>query len=161
MEGPRSGPRGRRAAQAHRSVPEEIGPRGGGRKGGAGRRRPGDPAAKGTGRQARPLDGLHPPRAAAGYGTREGGIQVPQKERLTVERFDTIVIGGGPAGLMAAGQAAAAGERVLLVEKNASLGEKLLLAGRRRCNITNAESDVMAFLSRYRENGRFLNSAFS
>lgn len=78
-----------------------------------------------------------------------------------MERFDTIVIGGGPAGLMAAGQAAAAGERVLLVEKNASLGEKLLLAGRRRCNITNAEPDVTAFLSRYGENGRFLHSAFS
>ena len=78
-----------------------------------------------------------------------------------MERFDTIVIGGGPAGLMAAGQAAAVGERVLLVEKNASLGEKLLLAGRRRCNITNAEPDVAAFLSRYGENGRFLHSAFS
>ena len=78
-----------------------------------------------------------------------------------MERFDTIVIGGGPAGLMAAGQAAAAGERVLLVEKNASLGEKLLLAGKRRCNITNAEPDVTAFLSRYGENGRFLHSAFS
>ncbi len=78
-----------------------------------------------------------------------------------MERFDTIVIGGGPAGLMAAGQAAAAGERVLLVEKNASLGEKLLLAGRRRCNITNAEPDVPTFLARYGENGRFLHSAFS
>lgn len=78
-----------------------------------------------------------------------------------MERFDTIVIGGGPAGLMAAGQAAAVGERVLLVEKNASLGEKLLLAGKRRCNITNAESDTTAFLSRYGENGRFLFSAFS
>ena len=78
-----------------------------------------------------------------------------------MERFDTIVIGGGPAGLMAAGQAAAVGERVLLVEKNASLGEKLLLAGKRRCNITNAEPDVTAFLSRYGENGRFLHSAFS
>ena len=78
-----------------------------------------------------------------------------------MERFDTIVIGGGPAGLMSAGQAAAVGERVLLVEKNASLGEKLLLAGKRRCNITNAEPDVTAFLSRYGENGRFLHSAFS
>ena len=78
-----------------------------------------------------------------------------------MERFDTIVIGGGPAGLMAAGQAAALGERVLLVEKNASLGEKLLLAGKRRCNITNAEPDAAAFLARYGENGRFLHSAFS
>jgi predicted Rossmann fold flavoprotein len=78
-----------------------------------------------------------------------------------MERFDAIVIGGGPAGLMAAGRAAEAGERVLLVEKNDSLGEKLLLAGKRRCNITNAEPDMELFLSRYGENGRFLRGAFS
>ncbi|MDR1733084.1 MAG: NAD(P)/FAD-dependent oxidoreductase [Synergistaceae bacterium] len=78
-----------------------------------------------------------------------------------MERFDTLVIGGGPAGLMAAGFAAEAGERVLLVEKNASLGEKLLLAGKRRCNLTNAEPDMGAFLARYGEKGRFLYSAFS
>ena len=47
-----------------------------------------------------------------------------------MERFDAIVIGGGPAGLMAALRAAELGERVLLTEKNASLGTKLLLAGR-------------------------------
>jgi predicted Rossmann fold flavoprotein len=78
-----------------------------------------------------------------------------------MERFDTIVIGGGPAGLMAAGRAAEVGERVLLVEKNDSLGVKLLLAGKRRCNLTNAEQDVEVFLSRYGENGRFLHGAFS
>ena len=78
-----------------------------------------------------------------------------------MERFDTIVIGGGPAGLIAAGRAAEIGERVLLVEKNDSLGEKLLLAGRRRCNLTNAEPDMDAFLARYGEKGRFLYSAFS
>ena len=78
-----------------------------------------------------------------------------------MERFDTIVIGGGPAGLMAAAQASSLGERVLLVEKNASLGEKLLLAGRGRCNFTNGEPDIEAFLSRYGDNGKFLHSAFS
>ena len=78
-----------------------------------------------------------------------------------MERFDTIVIGGGPAGLMAAGRAAELGERVLLVEKNDSLGEKLLLAGKRRCNLTNGEPDREAFLSRYGKNGRFLHGAFS
>jgi len=77
-----------------------------------------------------------------------------------MERFDTIVIGGGPAGLMAAGRAAETGERVLLVEKNNSLGEKLLLAGKRRCSITNAEPDMELFLSRYGENGNFLREAF-
>jgi predicted Rossmann fold flavoprotein len=78
-----------------------------------------------------------------------------------LERFDTIVIGGGPAGLIAAGRAAEAGDRVLLVEKNDSLGEKLLLAGKRRCNLTNAEPVMEAFLSRYGDNGRFLHGAFS
>ena len=78
-----------------------------------------------------------------------------------MERFDTIVIGGGPAGLMAAAQASSLGERVLVVEKNASLGEKLLLAGRGRCNFTNGETDTEAFLSRYGDKGRFLHSAFS
>ncbi|MDR1377632.1 MAG: NAD(P)/FAD-dependent oxidoreductase [Synergistaceae bacterium] len=78
-----------------------------------------------------------------------------------MERFDTIVIGGGPAGLMAAGRAAEIGERVLLVEKNDSLGVKLLLAGKRRCNLTNAEPDMETFLSRYGKNGRFLHGAFS
>ncbi|MDR2178910.1 MAG: NAD(P)/FAD-dependent oxidoreductase [Synergistaceae bacterium] len=72
-----------------------------------------------------------------------------------------MVIGGGPAGLMAAGRAAELGERVLLVEKNDSLGQKLLLAGKRRCNLTNAEPDMEVFLSRYGKNGRFLHGAFS
>ena len=78
-----------------------------------------------------------------------------------MERFDTIVIGGGPAGLIAAGRAAELGERVLLVEKNDSLGEKLLLAGKRRCNLTNAEPDRGTFLSRYGGNGRFLEPVFA
>ncbi len=78
-----------------------------------------------------------------------------------MDRFDTIVIGGGPAGMIAAGRAAELGESVLLLDKNDSLGEKLLLAGRRRCNITNAEPDMEAFLARYGEKGRFLYGAFS
>ncbi|MCR4818175.1 MAG: NAD(P)/FAD-dependent oxidoreductase [Fretibacterium sp.] len=78
-----------------------------------------------------------------------------------MERFDTIIIGGGPAGLMAAIQASSAGERVLLLEKNANLGVKLLLSGRGRCNFTNGEENTDAFLDRYGENGRFLYSAFS
>lgn len=78
-----------------------------------------------------------------------------------MEHFDTLVIGGGPAGLIAAGRAAELGERVLLVEKNDSLGTKLLLAGRGRCNITNAEPDMNLFLKHYGENGRFLHGAFS
>lgn len=55
---------------------------------------------------------------------------------------DLVVIGGGPAGMMAAGRAAEKGATVLLVEKNPGLGRKLLISGGGRCNFTNAESDV-------------------
>ncbi|GHS88216.1 aminoacetone oxidase family FAD-binding enzyme [Synergistales bacterium] len=79
-----------------------------------------------------------------------------------MERFDVIVIGGGASGLMAAGRAAEAGRKVLLIEKNNSMGEKLLLAGKRRCNLTNALPDEDAFLSRYgKKGGDFLRPAFS
>ena len=54
------------------------------------------------------------------------------------EAFDVIVIGGGPAGLMAAGRAGERGKRVLLLEKNKELGKKLKITGGGRCNITNA-----------------------
>ena len=78
-----------------------------------------------------------------------------------MEKFDVAVIGGGPAGLFAAGTAAKNGAGVILLEKNSSVGEKLLIAGKGRCNITNAEEDMQTFISRYGENGKFLYSAFS
>ncbi|MCL1941730.1 MAG: NAD(P)/FAD-dependent oxidoreductase, partial [Synergistaceae bacterium] len=78
-----------------------------------------------------------------------------------MEKFDAAVIGGGPAGLFAAGMAAKNGSNVILIEKNPSVGEKLLIAGKGRCNITNAEEDMNAFISRYGDNGKFLYSAFS
>lgn len=62
-----------------------------------------------------------------------------------MEKFDTMIIGGGPAGLMAAIRAASFGQNVALLEKNPSVGEKLLLSGRGRCNFTNA------LISRYGE----------
>lgn len=78
-----------------------------------------------------------------------------------MEKFDTIIIGGGPAGLMAAIRASSFGQNVALLEKNPSVGEKLLLSGRGRCNFTNAEDDINTFISRYGDNGKFLYSAFS
>lgn len=78
-----------------------------------------------------------------------------------MERYDTLIIGGGPAGLMAAIRAASLGQKTAILEKNPSVGEKLLLSGRGRCNFTNAESDIDSFISRYGENGKFLYSAFS
>ncbi|MBQ7810801.1 MAG: NAD(P)/FAD-dependent oxidoreductase, partial [Clostridia bacterium] len=49
-----------------------------------------------------------------------------------------IVIGGGPAGLMAAATAALYGNDVTLLEKNPRTGRKLVITGKGRCNITNA-----------------------
>ncbi|MEP2716341.1 NAD(P)/FAD-dependent oxidoreductase, partial [Pseudophaeobacter sp.] len=53
--------------------------------------------------------------------------------------WDAVVIGGGPAGLMAAGEIAAAGHRVLLVEAKPSLGRKFLMAGKSGLNLTKEE----------------------
>lgn len=78
-----------------------------------------------------------------------------------MEHFDTLIIGGGPAGLMAAIRSSSQGQRVAIAEKNHSVGEKLLLSGRGRCNFTNAESDMDIFISRYGDKGKFLHSAFS
>lgn len=81
--------------------------------------------------------------------------------KLHHELFDVIVVGGGASGMMAAGQAALRGKKVLLLEKNARLGEKLKITGGGRCNITNEEYDVTAFLSHYGDSADFLYSPFS
>ena len=75
-------------------------------------------------------------------------------------KYDLIVIGGGPAGMMAAGRAAELGGRVLLLEKNANLGIKLLITGKERCNLSNAIS-VRELVTNFGAAGKFLFSAFS
>ncbi|MBX2866782.1 aminoacetone oxidase family FAD-binding enzyme [Candidatus Kaiserbacteria bacterium] len=75
--------------------------------------------------------------------------------------FDVIVIGGGPAGMMAAGTAASRGKRVALIEKNKVLGKKLSITGGGRCNITNAEEDVHELLGHFGDAKDFLFSPFS
>ena len=75
--------------------------------------------------------------------------------------WDLIVVGGGPAGMISAGKAAEMGAKVLLVEKNESLGKKLLITGGGRCNVTNSEFDIRKFLDRFKDDGKFLFSAFS
>jgi predicted Rossmann fold flavoprotein len=75
--------------------------------------------------------------------------------------FDVAVIGGGPAGMMAAGRAAERGLKVILIEKNDTLGKKLLITGGGRCNVTNAEFDDRTLLAKFKENDKFLFSAFS
>lgn len=75
--------------------------------------------------------------------------------------WDVIVVGGGPAGMMAAGRAAERGLKVLLLEKNPGLGKKLLTTGGGRCNVTNAEFDDRALLERFKDSAKFLFSTFS
>ena len=72
---------------------------------------------------------------------------------------DIIVVGGGAAGLMAAGRAGELGAGVLLLEKTDSCGKKILVSGKTRCNLTNS-ADLKNFISMYGDNGRFLFSAF-
>ena len=74
--------------------------------------------------------------------------------------YDGIVIGGGPAGMLAAITAAQQGCRVLLLEKNERLGKKLLITGKGRCNVTNNCSGVEV-LENIPRNGRFLYSAIN
>lgn len=75
--------------------------------------------------------------------------------------YDIIVIGGGPAGMIAAGRAAELGAKVLLLEQNDSLGHKLLLTGGGRCNLMNYEPDTRRFLERFKDRQKFLFSPFS
>ena len=70
----------------------------------------------------------------------------------------TVVIGGGPAGLISAYFRANRGEDVLLIEKNEKLGKKLYITGKGRCNVTN-DCDEEEFLSNVVSNPRFLNGA--
>ena len=71
----------------------------------------------------------------------------------------TIVIGGGPAGMMAGISAAYNGNDVTLIEKNKSLGKKLLITGKERCNITSS-IDISDFIQNVPGNGKFLYSSF-
>ena len=68
-----------------------------------------------------------------------------------------IVVGGGPAGMMAAIKAAETGTSVILLEKNDRIGKKLSITGKGRCNITNA-TDIQEIIKNIPGNGKFLNS---
>ena len=77
-----------------------------------------------------------------------------------MERFDAIIIGAGPAGMMAAIRAAERNRKILLVERNNILGKKLLLSGKGRCNLTNS-CDVEDFLEKFSQSRDFLRNAFA
>ncbi len=75
-------------------------------------------------------------------------------------KCDVLVVGAGPAGMMAALVAAEEGAGVLLMEKNAEAGIKLMMTGKGRCNLTNAEPDRRKFLEAFGRSGKFLHAAF-
>ena len=74
--------------------------------------------------------------------------------------FDTIIIGGGPSGMMSAIGSAFYGRKTLLLEKNRRLGKKLSMTGGGRCNVTN-NGDLDYIIENVPGNGRFLYSTFS
>lgn len=77
-----------------------------------------------------------------------------------MKNYNLIVIGAGPAGLLAAGRAAELGAKVLVLEKMRQEGRKLLITGKGRCNITNS-ADIPEFIQHVFPKGRFLRNAFS
>lgn len=77
----------------------------------------------------------------------------------TSNSYDVIVVGGGPAGMMTAGQVALRGKKVLLLEKMDRPGLKLRITGKGRCNITN-DTSLDEFLRHFGDVGHFLKPAF-
>ncbi|HPD74768.1 MAG TPA: NAD(P)/FAD-dependent oxidoreductase [Methanoregulaceae archaeon] len=75
-------------------------------------------------------------------------------------RSDTIIIGGGPAGLSCAIQCSLPGRRTLVLEKTEACGKKLLITGSGQCNLTHA-GDIRDFPRHYGVNGKFLKPALS
>lgn len=77
-----------------------------------------------------------------------------------MNKTDLVVVGAGPAGMMAAITASYNGKTVILIEKNSSAGKKLLITGNGRCNLTNT-APVNQVLKKFEKKGSFLRTAFS
>jgi hypothetical protein len=78
-----------------------------------------------------------------------------------LKKYDIAIIGGGPAGMMAAIKAGEAGTKTVLIEKNDKLGVKLLMTGGGRCNLTHIEKNIREFCGKFGKEGDFLMSPFS
>lgn len=90
-------------------------------------------------------------------------VFIENSKSVSVNRmrmYDVAVIGGGPAGCMAAIQNAKYGGNIILLEKNDSIGCKLLLTGNGRCNITNT-ADLEVFIDKFGRIGSFYRDAFN
>lgn len=74
--------------------------------------------------------------------------------------YDVVVVGAGPAGMMAAIRAGQMGKNVMLIEKNDTVGQKLKITGSSRCNITNTAS-INIFMEKFGKKGSFFRSAFA
>jgi len=77
-----------------------------------------------------------------------------------MKTWDVIIVGAGPAGLIAAGRAAELGAKVLVLEKMRQEGRKLMITGKGRCNITNS-AEIGEFITHVFPKGKFLRNAFS
>ncbi|HYE83810.1 MAG TPA: NAD(P)/FAD-dependent oxidoreductase [Clostridia bacterium] len=75
-------------------------------------------------------------------------------------KYDVAVLGGGPAGMIAAGTAASMGRKTILIEKNEKLGKKLFITGKGRCNVTNT-ADFDEFMKNLPRNSKFFYSSFN
>lgn len=76
-----------------------------------------------------------------------------------MNQYDVIVIGGGAAGIFAAGFAALGGARVLLLERNNHCGVKVSITGKGRCNVTNSDGDPRQLCERFGRQGKSLLTA--
>lgn len=88
-------------------------------------------------------------------------LKVENNMEKVSKKYDIAVIGGGPAGMIAAIKAGEMGAKVALIEKNEKIGIKLLMTGGGRCNLTHVEKSIRDFCSKFGKEGDFLLSPFS
>ena len=85
-------------------------------------------------------------------------VLLPTPQRISVRRFDVLILGAGAAGLMCAVEAGRRGRKVLVVDHADRIGKKILISGGGRCNFTNLHCSAENFLS---ENPHFARSALA